>query len=105
VSRLLTPAEVEALRATEAIVPAPTETYRVAVEAGYAELAPEAVAALEPGAVIHLDAARPGLVEIVANAVVVAYGRLEELDGRPSVRVVQLARTRAGGTKDEGGRS
>jgi len=105
VSRLLTPAEVEALRAREPHVPAPTETYRVAVEAGFAEIAPERIAALEPGSVIRLSVERPGLVEIVANAVVVAYGRLEDQDGQPSVRVVRLARPRTARFKDGGTRS
>jgi hypothetical protein len=97
-SRLLTPAELEALRAKEPFVPAPTETYRVSAEAGHAEIAPEAIEALEPGTVLPLTAAKPGLVAIVANAVVVAYGRLEQRDGAPVVRVVQLAPGRAGRT-------
>lgn len=91
-SRLLTPAEIAALRAVEPFVPAPTETFIVTVEAGTAALAPEAVASLEPGSVFPIRAARPGLVEIVANAVVVGYGRLEQRDGDLAVRVVSLAR-------------
>lgn len=97
-SRLLTPAEIEALRAVEPdfaapFVPAPTETYRLTAEAGFAEIAPAAIDALEPGSVVPLRAARPGLVEIVVNAVVVGYGRLETRDGEACVRVVQLAPT------------
>ena len=95
-SRLLTPAEVAALRAAEPFVPAPTETFTVTVEAGNAALTPEAVASLEPGSVIRLQAARPGLVEIVANGVVVGYGRLEQREGAPVVRVVSLARPERG---------
>jgi hypothetical protein len=91
-SRLLTPAEVEALRAADPFVPAPTEMFLVTVESGSASIAPDALAALEPGSVIPLRAAKPGLVEIVANAVVVGHGRLEERQGQLSVRVVSLAR-------------
>ncbi|HEU4335264.1 MAG TPA: FliM/FliN family flagellar motor switch protein [Candidatus Eisenbacteria bacterium] len=100
-SRLLTPAEIEALRAAEPpaaapgadapFVAAPTETYRLTAEAGSAEIAPAALDQLEPGSVLPLSAAKPGLVEIVVNAVVVGYGRLEARDGEPCVRVVQLA--------------
>ena len=91
-SRLLTPAEIEALRAVDPFVPAPTETFLVTAEAGTAALSPETVASLEPGSVITLRAAKPGLVEIVANATVIGYGRLEERPGGLSVRVVSLAR-------------
>jgi len=91
-SRLLTPAEIEALRAADPFVPAPTETFLVTAEVGSAALPPETVASLQPGSVIPLRAARPGLVEIVANATVVGYGRLEEIRGALSVRVVSLAR-------------
>jgi hypothetical protein len=104
VSRLLTPSEIDALRAREPFIPAPTETFRVSVEAGHADIAPEAVDALEPGSILRLTAAKPGLVEIVANAVVVAYGRIENQDGQSSVRVVQLARKRHVGERDGGGR-
>lgn len=106
-SRLLTPAEIAALRAVEPFVPAPTETYTVTVEAGTAALAPEAVASLEPGSVFPIRAARPGLVEIVANAVVVGYGRLEQRDGDLAVRVVSLARLQTSAVRpvrDAGGR-
>jgi len=104
-SRLLTPAEIEALRAAEPFVPAPTETLHVTVEVGTAELASDAVASLEPGNVIPLRAARPGLVEIVANSVVVGYGKVEERDGRLAVRVVSLPRvqTAARGARSDGG--
>jgi hypothetical protein len=102
-SRLLTPAEIEALRAAEPFVPAPSETYHVSVEAGAAEVTAADVEALEPGTVLPLRAAKPGLVEIVANAVVVAYGRLEETNGQLAVRVVQLAPGRAGQGKGRGG--
>jgi hypothetical protein len=102
-SRLLTPAEIEALRAAEPFVPAPTETLHVTVEAGTAELSPDAAASLEPGNVIPLRVAKPGLVEIVANSVVVAYGRVEERDGSLSVRIVSLPRVR--GVESRGARS
>lgn len=100
-SRLLTPAEIEALRAADPpaaapFVAAPTETYRLSVEAGSAEIDHAALAALEPGSVLSLHAAKPGLVEIVVNAVVVGYGRLEVRHGEPCVRVVQLAPSRGG---------
>jgi hypothetical protein len=91
-SRLLTPAEIDALRAIDAFVPAPTEGFLVTAEVGTASLSPETVASLQPGSVIPLRAAKPGLVEIVANATVVGYGRLEEVGGGLSVRVVSLAR-------------
>ncbi|HEU4725774.1 MAG TPA: FliM/FliN family flagellar motor switch protein [Candidatus Eisenbacteria bacterium] len=106
-SRLLTPAEIAALRAVEPFVPAPTETFHVTIEAGTAALTPDAVASLEPGSVIPIRAARAGLVEIVANAVVVGYGRLESRDGDLSVRVVSLPRVQSGGVRparDAGGR-
>jgi hypothetical protein len=98
-SRLLTPAEIEALRAADPFVPAPTEAFLVTVEAGTAALAPDALASLEPGSVIPLRASKPGLVEIVANAVVVGHGRLEERQGALAVRVVSLARQRKGGLR------
>jgi hypothetical protein len=98
-SRLLTPAEIEALRAADPFVPAPTETFLVTVEAGSAALAHDALASLEPGNVIPLRASKPGLVEIVANAVVVGHGRLEERQGELAVRVVSLARQRKGGLR------
>jgi hypothetical protein len=105
-SRLLTPAEIAALRVVEPFVPAPVETYTVTIEAGSASLTPEAVASLEPGTVFPIRAARPGLVEIVANGIVVGYGRLEQRDGDLAVRVVSLPRpqgaTRA--ARDAGGR-
>lgn len=105
-SRLLTPAEIAALRAVEPFVPAPTETYTVTVEAGTAALTPEAVASLEPGSVFPILAARTGLVEIVANAVVVAYGRLEQREGGLAVRVVSLPRAQGSPrqARDAGGR-
>ena len=108
-SRLLTPAEIEALRAVDPFIPAPTETLLVTAEAGSASLAPDAVASLEPGSVIHLKATKPGLVEIVANAVVVGHGRLEQRHGELVVRVVSLARqgnvgeTRNVGNQGKGG--
>jgi hypothetical protein len=98
-SRLLTPAEVDALRAADPFVPAPTETFLVTIEVGAASLAPAEVASLEPGSVIPIAAAKPGLVEIVANATVVGHGRLEERDGALAVRVVSLARQGKGGRR------
>jgi flagellar motor switch/type III secretory pathway protein FliN len=98
-SRLLTPAEVEALRSADRFVPAPTETFHVTVEAGTAAIAPDALASLQPGSVIPLQAAKPGLVAIVANAVIVGHGRLEERQGTLAVRVVSLALPRKGGRR------
>ena len=92
-SRLLTPAEISALRVMEPFVPAPVEAYTVTIEAGTASLTPEAVASLEPGSVFPIRATRPSLVEIVANGIVVGYGRLESRDGGLEVRVVSLPRT------------
>ena len=106
-SRLLTPAEIAALRDVEPFVPAPSETYTVTIEAGSAALTPEAVASLEPGTVFPIRAARPGLVEIVANAVVVGYGRLEQKGGDLAVRVVSLPRPQNASSRqarDAGGR-
>ena len=103
-SRLLTPAEIEALRAADPFGPAPTETVLVTAEAGTAAMAPEALASLEPGSVIPLRAAKPGLVEIVANAVVVGHGRLEERHGELTVRVVSLARPRKDALEGESGK-
>ena len=95
-SRLLTPAEIEALRAVEdPFVPAPTETYLVTAELGTADLTPNAVASLEPGSVVPLRSEKLGLVTLVANAVVVGYGRVEEHDGALSIRVVSLPRANA----------
>ena len=106
-SRLLTPDEIAALRAVEPFVSAPVETYTVTIEAGTAALAPEAVASLEPGSVFPIRAARPGLVEILANAVVVGYGRLETRNGGLEVRVVSLPRVQGSTSRqarDVGGR-
>ncbi|MGE5175759.1 MAG: FliM/FliN family flagellar motor C-terminal domain-containing protein [Hyphomicrobiales bacterium] len=89
-ARLLSPEEIAALLAEQPLLPAPRERYRVVVEAGRTELAPEEIAALRPGTVVPLTRAVDGPVEIVANAVVVAYGELIDLDGRAAVRVVSL---------------
>jgi flagellar motor switch/type III secretory pathway protein FliN len=97
-SRLLTPAEIEALRA-EPFVSAPTETYLVTAEMGTAELTPDVVASLEPGSVVPLRTEKPGLVALVANAVLIGYGRVEEHDGAISVRVMSLSGTRKGGPR------
>ena len=89
-SRLLTPAEIEALRADLPFVPAPREQFHIVVDAGHADLLPEQVDDLKPGDVIALDRHAEGVVEIVANAVTVAHGTLIEVDGRAAVRVVSL---------------
>lgn len=89
-SRILSPEEVEALRAAEPYVPAPKERFHIVVDAGHAELAPDEVAALEPGVVIPLDRKIGDPVEIVANAVAVARGVLVHIDGRAAVRIVSL---------------
>jgi hypothetical protein len=89
-SRLLTPAEIEALRADLPFIPAPRESFHIVVDAGHADLLPEQVDDLKPGDVIVLDRHADGVVEIVANAVTVAYGTLVELEGRAAVRVVSL---------------
>jgi len=92
VSRLLTPEELKALRATEPYIPAPTERFHVVVDAGHADLAQEEVAALAPGSVIPLNRQAGHPVEIVVNAVTVARGDLVEIDGRVAVRVRSIER-------------
>ena len=89
-SRLLTPEEIQALRADLPFVPAPRERFHVVVDAGHADLLPEQVDDLKPGDVIVLDRHANGVVEIVANGVTVAYGTLIDVDGRAEVRVVSL---------------
>ena len=89
-SRLLTPEEIEALRADLPYVPAPREHFHIVIDAGHADLDPELVADLKPGDVIALDRHAQGVVEIVANGVTVAHGTLIEIDGRAAVRVVSL---------------
>ena len=93
-SRLLTPEELEALRA-ESYVPAPRERYYVTVDAGHAELTPEEIAALQPGDFVALDRYTSQPVEIVANAVTVARGYLTERNGRAAVRIVSLEKPAA----------
>jgi flagellar motor switch protein FliM len=92
-SRLLTPEEIEALRADLPFIPSPRERFHIVVDAGHADLEPEQVEGLKPGDVIALDRHVEGVVEIVANAVTVAYGTLVDLDGRAAVRVVSLSTT------------
>lgn len=89
-SRLLTPDEIKALRATEPYIPAPSERFHIVVDAGHADLTPEEVSALAPGSVIPLDRRAGHPVEIVANAVTVARGELVEVGGRAAVRVLAL---------------
>lgn len=89
-SRLLTPQEIEALRADLTFVPAPREHLHIVVDAGHADLLPEQVDDLKPGDVVLLDRHASGVVEIVANAVTVAYGTLVEAEGRAAVRVTSL---------------
>lgn len=92
-SRLLTPEEIEALRADLPFIPSPRERFHIVVDAGHADLEPEQVEDMKPGDVIALDRHVEGVVEIVANAVTVAYGTLVDLDGRAAVRVVSLSPT------------
>lgn len=89
-SRLLTPEEIEALRADLPFVPAPREHLHIVVDAGHADLLPEQVDDIKPGDVVLLDRHANGVVEIVANAVTVAYGTLVEVEGRAAVRVTSL---------------
>lgn len=89
-SRVLTQEEIEALLAAGPYVPAPKERYRVVVEAGCAELTPEEIAALKPGSVIRLDRRASAPVAIVANAVVVAYGKLVSDRGVAATKVTAL---------------
>ena len=89
-SRLLTPQEIEALRAVEPYVPAPRERFHVVVEAGHAELTPDEISALQPGDFVTLDRVTSQPVDVVANAVVVARGYLAERNGRAAVRIVSL---------------
>jgi flagellar motor switch protein FliM len=90
-SRLLTPEEIEALRADLPFIPGPREQFHVVVDAGHADLDSETIEDLKPGDVIALDRHTDGVVEIVANAVTVAYGTLIDADGRAAVRVVSLS--------------
>ena len=90
-SRLLTPEEIQALRADLPFIPAPREHLHIVVDAGHADLLPEQVDDLKPGDVVLLDRHANGVVEIVANAVTVAYGTLVDVEGRAAVRVVSLA--------------
>lgn len=89
-ARLLTQEELDALRGNEPYVAAPTERYRVSVEAGSTELSPEQIRDLEPGDVIPLERRAGEPVEILANAVPVALGELVLRDGLLAVRVVRL---------------
>ena len=95
-SRLLTPEELKALRAVDPYIPAPTERFHIVVDAGHTDLPPEEVAALAPGSVIPLDRKAGQPVEIVANAVTVAFGELVEVRGRVAVRVLSLERPQYG---------
>jgi flagellar motor switch protein FliM len=90
-SRLLTPEELDALLQGGPYVPAPTERYHVVVDAGHADLTPEEISDLAPGAVVALDRSSGDPVEVVANAVTVARGELVEVNGRACVRIVSLA--------------
>ena len=89
-SRLLTPEELKALRAMDPYIPAPTERFHIVVDAGHTDLSLEEVAALVPGSVIPLDRKAGQPVEIVANAVTVAFGKLVEVRGRVAVRVLSV---------------
>lgn len=89
-SRVLTPEEIQALRAADPYIPAPRERFHIVVDAGHADLTSDEIAALEPGSVIPLDRASGQPVEIVANAVTVARGVLVEIGGRAAVRVLSL---------------
>lgn len=90
-SRVLTPEEIEALRA-ESFIPAPRERYRVSVEAGSTDLTPQQIAALRPGAIIPLERRAYDPVEILANAVPVALGELIVQDDLAAVRVTRVLR-------------
>jgi flagellar motor switch protein FliM len=90
VPRVLTPEELEALRANAPYIPAPRETFRVSVEAGSTQLTPEQVRTLQPGSVIPLERRAEEPVEILANSVPVALGTLVRQRGLVAVRVVRL---------------
>jgi len=90
-SRLLTPEEIEALRAGAPYVPAPRERYHVVVDAGHGDLTQEELDALRAGSVVPLTRAASSPVEIVANGTTVAYGELIAIDGRAAVRVIARA--------------
>ena len=92
-SRLLTPEEIAALREDAPSVPAPRERYHVVIDAGHADLAPEALDALRSGDVIPLTRAALSPVEVVANGTTVAYGELIAIEGRAAVRVIAMAGT------------
>lgn len=97
-SRLLTPEEIAALTAEVPYIPAPVERFRVVVDAGHADMTPGEVSAIKPGDVIPLSRAAGDPMEIVANAVTVAWGVLVAVGGRAAVRVVTVA----GSTKPSG---
>lgn len=90
-SRLLTPEEIEALRADAPYVPAPRERYHLVVDAGHADLNQEELDALRAGDVIPLTRAALSPVEVVANGTTVAYAELIAIEGRAAVRVIALA--------------
>lgn len=88
-SRVLTPEEIEALRAGP-FIPAPREQFRVSVEAGSIQLMPSEVESLAPGDVLPLERREHEPVEILANGVPVALGELTTLEGLAAVRVVRV---------------
>jgi flagellar motor switch protein FliM len=90
---VLTPEEIQALRAADPYIPAPRERFHIVVDAGHADLTSEEIEALEPGTVIQLDREWSQPVEIVANAVMVARGVLVEIGGRAAVRVLSMENT------------
>lgn len=96
-SRLLTPEEIAALLDQGPYIAAPVERLHVVVDAGFADLTPESVDALNPGDVIPLSRGAGDPVEIVANGVTVALGVLAEAGSRAAVRVVSLTRRPAPG--------
>ena len=99
-SRLLSPSEIEALRSIEPHIPSPRGPLHIVIDAGHADLAPQAVAALEPGSLIPLDRKAGESVEIVSNSVTIAHGHLVEIDGRAAVRVASLVEKPAAQGRD-----
>lgn len=98
-ARVLTQEEIEALRAAEPYIPAPTERYQVFVDAGRTELLPDALEGLERGSVLLLDRSIGDPVLIVANAVTIAEGDLITVGGRAAVRVTSVSRSGRAQTK------
>jgi len=85
----------EVTAGTEAATPIDAVPIEVTAVAGRATLTVRALAALAPGAVVALGRSPGGTVDLSANGVPFARGRLVDLDGELAVEVTEL---RAGAT-------